>query len=76
MMHQSDTPSLTQLERECLMYCACGFDDNRVGAKMGLGGRSVSIIIGSAMQKLQASSRTRAVIMALKNGQLKLEDID
>ncbi len=64
--------TLTGREREVLKWIAVGKTSWDVGALTGVSERSVNKIIASAMKKLNAVSRTQAVVNAIRVGEIAL----
>jgi DNA-binding CsgD family transcriptional regulator len=65
-------PELSQRERDCLAWIAHGASSKNIARQLALSAYTVNEYIGSAMRKLQASSRTEAVAIALALGQISL----
>jgi len=65
-------PGLSPRERDCLAHIARGASSKGIARQLALSVHTVNQYIGSAMRKLQASSRSEAVAMALVLGLLNL----
>lgn len=59
-------------EREVLMFVASGYSNKRIGAVLGLSEETVKSRMKSIMNKLGASDRTHAAILAVKRGMIEL----
>ena len=66
---------LTERETEILRLAAKGQSNKQIGDGLSLSRRTVQAHLGNIFNKLQAGSRTEAVISGLKKGLLTLEDI-
>jgi len=78
----SDQPSekkpsevLTEREKEVLKLATQGLSNQNIANKLCLSLRTVQAHLGHIFNKLQVSSRTEAVVYALKEGWVTLEDI-
>jgi DNA-binding CsgD family transcriptional regulator len=65
-------PALSPRERDCLARVARGVSSKGIARQLALSVDTINEYIGSAMRKLQASSRTEAVATALFLGLLNL----
>lgn len=65
-------PGLSPRERDCLARVARGVSSKGIARQLALSVDTINEYIGSAMRKLQASSRTEAVATALALGILNL----
>jgi len=65
-------PELSGRERDCLARIAQGESSKSIARQLALSAHTVNEYIGSAMRKLQASSRSEAVATALALGLLTL----
>ncbi len=63
---------LTQREVECLSWCALGKTSNDISAILEISSNTVDFHLKSAMRKLSASSRTFAIVKAMRNGIIPL----
>jgi len=66
---------LTDREAEVLRLAAKGQSNRQIANKLGLSVRTVQAHLSNVFNKLKVGSRTEAVISALKNGLLTLQDI-
>ncbi|MFC1985839.1 response regulator [Chloroflexota bacterium] len=66
---------LTKREREVLRLATLGLSNQDIANKLYLSLRTVQAHLGHIFNKLQVSSRTEAVVRALKEGWITLEDI-
>lgn len=61
---------LTTRERDVLALVARGFSNRRTADRLGIGEETVKGYLSNIMQKLHASDRTHAVVIALQRGML------
>jgi DNA-binding NarL/FixJ family response regulator len=66
---------LTDREQEVLRLAACGLSNAEISARLYLSIRTVQVHLTHIFSKLGVGSRTEAVIVGLKSGLLKLEDL-
>jgi len=66
---------LSERELEVLKLAAKGMSNKEIAAQLALGVRTVQSHLGHIFDKLGVSSRTEAVLRALKEGWLSLEHI-
>ncbi len=66
------TSSLSSREREVLQWICAGKTSWEIGAILGLTERMINKIIGEAMVKLDAVTRTQAVVNAIRLGDIEL----
>lgn len=59
---------LTSREREVLTYVAQGMTNKQIAAAIGISDRTVQFHLGNVLGKLDAASRTEAVVTALSEG--------
>ena len=59
---------LTNREREVLSYVALGYLNKQIAHTLGISTETIKNHITSALRKLRASSRTDAVVLAIKQG--------
>jgi len=67
--------TLTSREIEILEYVARGYSNKQIGHVLGISEQTVKNHIASIMYKLKASDRTHAVVLAIRNGWLAIEEI-
>ncbi|MDP2950737.1 MAG: response regulator transcription factor, partial [Chloroflexota bacterium] len=67
---------LTEREREVLQLAACGMSNARIAARLCVSMRTVQAHLTNIFNKLGVGSRTEAVIVCLRRGVLRLEDLD
>ncbi len=70
-----DELALTDREHEVLQFAACGLSNAEISTKMYLSIRTVQVHLTHIFTKLGVGSRTEAVIVGLRSGLLKLEDL-
>lgn len=58
--------SLTPRQREILALIAAGLENKQIARKLGIGVHTVKTHVSRVLQKLEASSRTEAVVVAMK----------
>jgi NarL family two-component system response regulator LiaR len=66
---------LSERELEVLKLAAKGMSNKEIAAQLSLSVRTVQSHLGRIFDKLEVSSRTEAVLRALKEGWLSLEQI-
>jgi DNA-binding NarL/FixJ family response regulator len=75
-----DTPAggqeLTDREREILRLAACGLSNAAIASHESVSLRTVQADLTHIFEKLGVGSRTEAVIIGLKRGLFRLEDLD
>jgi NarL family two-component system response regulator LiaR len=67
---------LTEREREILRLAACGLSNAAIATKQSVSLRTVQADLTHIFEKLGVGSRTEAVIVGLKRGFFRLEDLD
>lgn len=65
-------PTLTARERDVLQWIAAGKTSWEIGSIAGLSERAINKIISGAMMKLDAVTRTQAVVTAIRSGEIEL----
>ena len=68
-------PDLTERELEVLRLAATGRSNKDIAAELDLSPRTVQVHLSNAFSKLDVASRTEAVIRALKQGWIRLEEL-
>ncbi|MEQ1488960.1 MAG: LuxR family transcriptional regulator [Terricaulis sp.] len=68
-------PELSRRERECVQLLGQGKDDGDMAIILGLSEHTVHNIVRRAMHKYGVVSRVQAFVRALKDGQIRLEDV-
>jgi DNA-binding NarL/FixJ family response regulator len=63
---------LTPREMEVLDYIAQGFMNKRIAVKLGISEQTIKNHITSILRKLNANARTEAVVVAIRQGLIKL----
>lgn len=63
-------PSLTSRQEEILQLVAYGLPNKRIARRLGIGVETVKTHISRIMEKLEAESRTEAVVRAVREGVL------
>ena len=66
---------LSPRETEILRYIAEGNSNKRIAYALGIGEQTIKNHITSIMRKLNANDRTHAVVLAIRKGWLKIEDV-
>jgi NarL family two-component system response regulator LiaR len=72
---KEETELLSERELEVLRLATHGLSNQQIADKLFLSLRTVQAHLGHIFNKLQVSSRTEAVVRALKEGWVTLEDI-
>lgn len=72
---QKSAEVLSDREKEVLRYATRGLSNQEIADELCLSLRTVQAHLGHIFNKLQVSSRTEAVVRALKEGWVTLEDI-
>lgn len=72
-----NTPEIFLTERECLVlkFAAKGLSNKEIAFELGVSPRTIQSHLASIFSKLGVNSRTQAVIIALKKGLIKQNDI-
>jgi DNA-binding NarL/FixJ family response regulator len=65
---------LSDREREILYLLSEGFSGEEVASQLSLSGETVRTHVRNAIRKLNASNRTHAVVLALRNEEISLPD--
>ncbi len=68
-------PQLTPRERQCVQLLGQGKDDGDMAVILSLSEHTVHNIVRRAMKKYGVASRMQAFVRALKDGQIRLEDV-
>jgi DNA-binding CsgD family transcriptional regulator len=63
---------LTQRERDVLQWIAAGKTSWEIGVMSGVSEHAINKIINAAMVKLDAVTRTQAVVNAIRDGYIKI----
>jgi DNA-binding CsgD family transcriptional regulator len=71
----SEKGPLSDREREVLSYAAQGKSNKQIGNLIGLSESTVKNHFSSTLRKLHANDRTHAVIVAVSNGWLNINNI-
>lgn len=66
---------LSPRETEILAHIAEGNSNKRIAYALGIGEQTIKNHITSIMRKLNANDRTHAVVLAIRKGWLKIEDV-
>ncbi len=72
---QEPPETLSQREMEVLQLATQGLSNQDIAGKLSLSLRTVQAHLGHIFNKLRVSSRTEAVVRALKEGWITLDDI-
>jgi len=75
LAHIPTKPKLSPRERQCVQLLGQGKDDGAMAIILGLSEHTVHNIVRNAMHKYGVVSRVQAFVRALKDGQIRLEDI-
>jgi NarL family two-component system response regulator LiaR len=67
--------ALTEREREVLRQLALGRTNREIAAAIGVSEETVKSHVGNILGKLQLGHRTQAVVLALKQGLLTLDEL-
>ncbi|HLB26399.1 MAG TPA: response regulator transcription factor [Dehalococcoidia bacterium] len=67
---------LTDRERDILRLAACGMSNARIADHLAVSARTVQAHLTHIFDKLGVGSRTEAVIVGLRRGVLRLEDLN
>lgn len=67
------TPSLTTRELDVLRLLAKGFSNRTIAERLEVSSRTVEVHVRHIFEKLDATSRTEAVVLALRRGILSLD---
>ena len=73
---QPATDTLTEREIEVLRLAAGGAGNDAIALELGVSARTVQSHLSNVFSKLSVGSRTQAVIAALRQGIIRLEEID
>ncbi|PZO55831.1 MAG: hypothetical protein DCF16_01815 [Alphaproteobacteria bacterium] len=68
-------PRLSPRERQCIELMGQGKDDGAMAIILGLSEHTVHNIVRRAMNRYGVGSRMQAFVRALKDGQIRLEDV-
>lgn len=68
-------PKLSLRERQCVQLLGQGKDDGAMAIILGLSEHTVHNIVRRAMNKYGVASRVQAFVRALKDGEIRLEDV-
>ena len=66
--NKSDRDQLTRREREVLRLLTRGWSNQEVAQELGISRGTVKVYVSHILQKLSASSRTEAALMAMNEG--------
>jgi len=69
------TTCLTERELEVLQLAACGLTNREIGNQLSISARTVQVHLSNVFGKLQVGSRTEAVLYAVQQGWLSLQDL-
>ena len=67
--------SLTQREHEVLLLTAQGIPGKEAAERLGISERTVEAHLGAVYSKLGAKNKTEAILIALKNGLMLLDEL-
>ena len=73
--HGPEPEDLSAQERTVLLLAARGLSNKAIGTEMSLSPRTVQSHLAHIFNKLGVASRTEAVVMSMKQGWLRTEDI-
>jgi LuxR family quorum-sensing system transcriptional regulator CciR len=68
-------PVLSPRERQCLQLLGQGKNDGDMATILGLSEHTVHNVVRRAMHKYGVASRVQAFVRALRDGQIRLEDV-
>ncbi len=72
---QSDLPALSPREREVLLLSSKGFPVREVASKLFITERTVQAHLSSVYSKFRVKNKTEALLVALKNGVLYIDEL-
>ena len=64
---------LTPREMQILKYIGMGYLNKQIAAELGISEQTIKNHVTSILRKLNANARTEAVVLALKQGLIKLD---
>ncbi len=74
-IQRSEPEDLTSQERVVLLLAARGLSNKAIGKEMSLSPRTIQSHLAHVFSKLGVASRTEAVVMSMKQGWLRQDDI-
>ena len=74
VLTELSTALLSQREKEVLYLVAQGFSNKEIAQRMGLSIRTVHSHLANMFTKLKVNSRTQAVLLAMHQGTLSLQE--
>jgi DNA-binding CsgD family transcriptional regulator len=69
---KSDVGSLSERERECLLWLCAGLRVSMIADKLGISESAINLYISNAKSKLGARTREQAIARAILAGEIKL----
>jgi NarL family two-component system response regulator LiaR len=72
---KGDSAELTERELEILALAAKGITNQEIATKLSISPRTVQVHLSHIFGKLQVGSRTEAVVYAIREGWVALEDV-
>ena len=69
-------PILTEREQTVIKYLTAGLNNGQISQILNISVHTTKAHLESIYEKLKVHNRVQAVIMAVKSGIIKLEDID
>lgn len=70
-MNQSQTPNLTEREKQILALVSQGLTNKEIARSLNVSSRTVEFHLNNVFKKLGVSSRTSLALLAEKNGLLE-----
>lgn len=74
-MRKPQDTTLTQREREVLILVARGFTNKEIADHLCTSTSAVKVFLHQACVKLEARNRAQAVILAMRQGAIRTEDV-
>jgi DNA-binding NarL/FixJ family response regulator len=74
LFDQQARPSLSERERQTLLWVAHGLSNKEIGERMGVAEATVKMHVGSILEKLGAADRSHAVTIAHLRGIISLDE--
>lgn len=65
---------LTPREKDVLSWLALGLSNRKIAARLNINERTVKSHVSAILAKLNAANRTQAVMVALEQGLISLDD--
>ena len=75
LIHHSSIDDLTEREKDVLRELAHGRTNKQIAARLVVGEETVKTHVGNILAKLQLAHRSQAIVYALKQGLVSLDDL-